>query len=248
MPSQPADPTPSEFWTVGAGELLAALKTAPAGLTAEEAARRLLSGRNVIADTARRHILARIGKRLADPLIAILIVAAIVSAAVGDFASGAIILVILTASIALEVMQEHTAQKAVDALKHSVAVRAAVRRDGKVAETPVEEIVPGDIIELALGDLVPADGLVLEAEGAQADESLLTGEAFPVDKRAGACAATAPAEAFNAVFGGTALVRGNALMLVVATGRGTRFGAIAAALQSAETPGSLERGLHASAR
>jgi Mg2+-importing ATPase len=246
MPSQPADPTPSEFWTVGAGELLAALKTAPAGLTAEEAARRLLSGgRNVIADTARRHILARIGKRLADPLIAILIVAAIVSAAVGDFASGAIILVILTASIALEVMQEHTAQKAVDALKHSVAVRAAVRRDGKVAETPVEEIVPGDIIELALGDLVPADGLVLEAEGAQADESLLTGEAFPVDKRAGACAATAPAEAFNAVFGGTALVRGNALMLVVATGRGTRFGAIAAALQSAETPGSLERGLHA---
>ena len=102
MPSQPADPTPSEFWTVGAGELLAALKTAPAGLTAEEAARRLLSGRNVIADTARRHILARIGKRLADPLIAILIVAAIVSAAVGDFASGAIILVILTASIALD--------------------------------------------------------------------------------------------------------------------------------------------------
>ena len=226
----PADPAPADFWTLSADALLTDLKVTSAGLSGADAAARLGSGgRNVLADTARRHILARIGKRLADPLIAILIVAAIVSAAVGDFASGAIILVILTASIGLEVMQEHTAQKAVDALKHSVAVRAAVRRDGKVVETPVEEIVPGDVIELALGDLVPADGLVLEAEGAQADESLLTGEAFPVDKRTGACAATAPAEAFNAVFGGTALVRGSALVLVVATGRGTRFGAIAAA-------------------
>jgi Mg2+-importing ATPase len=245
MPGLP-DLPPGDFWTRDADAVLAELKATPAGLSSDEAAARLARvGRNAIAEAPRRRVLARIGKRLADPLNAILIVAAIVSAAVGDFASGAIILVIITGSIGLEVTQEHGAQKAVDALKHSVAVRAAVRRDGKTVETPVEEIVPGDIIALALGDLVPADGIVLAAEGAQADESLLTGEAFPVDKRPGACTATAPAEAFNAVFGGTALVRGTALMLVVATGRDTRFGAIAAALASAQTPGSLERGLHA---
>ena len=246
MAEPSADPAPSEFWTRSADALLAELGTSTAGLRADDAAARLRTGgRNVIAEAPRRRLLAKIGKRLADPLIAILILAAIVSAAVGDLASGGIILVILTASIALEVTQEHGAQKAVDALKHSVAVRAAVRRDGRTAETSVEEIVPGDVIELAAGDLVPADGLVLAAEGAQADESLLTGEAFPVDKRPGACQATAPAEAFNAVFGGTALVRGTVSMLVVATGARTRFGGIAAALASAETPGSLERGLHA---
>ena len=239
MPGLPDQP-PGDFWTRGADACLAELQATPAGLSPDDAATRLARlGRNAIAEAPRRRVLARIGKRLADPLIAILIVAAIVSAAVGDLVSGGIILVILTASIGLEVTQEHGAQKAVDALKRSVAVHAAVRRDGKIVETPVEDIVSGDVVALAAGDLVPADGIVLEAEGAQADESLLTGEAFPVDKRAGACAATAPAEAFNAVFGGTAS------MLVVATGPDTRFGGIAAALASAETPGSLERGLNA---
>ena len=141
--------------------------------------------------------------------------------------------------------QEHNAEKAVEALKRSVAVHAAVRRDGRVVETPVEELVPGDVVELAAGDLVPADGIVLEATGAQANEALLTGEAFPVDKRPGPCAATSPAEAFNAFFGGTALVRGTAAMLVTATGNRTRFGGIAAALESAQPPGALERSLHA---
>ena len=246
MPTPPAAPPSSDFWTRGADALLTELDATPSGLSADEAAARLArEGRNAIAEAPRRRLLAKIGKRLADPLNAILIVAAVVSAAAGDLASGAIILVIITASIGLEVTQEHGAQKAVDALRHTVAVRAAVRRDGKTIETPVEEIVPGDVVALAAGDLVPADGIVLAAEGAQADESLLTGEAFPVDKRTGVCTATAPAEAFNAVFGGTVLVRGTASMLVVATAAHTRFGGIAAALASAESPGSLERGLNA---
>jgi Mg2+-importing ATPase len=245
MPELP-DPRSSDFWTRGADALLAELTTTAAGLSTDEAAARLrIGGRNVVAEAPRRRLLAKAAKRLTDPLIAILIVAAFIAGGMGDLASAAIILVVVAASIALEVTQEHGAQKAVDALKHSVAVHAAVRRDGRAVETPVEDIVPGDVVELAAGDLVPADGLVLDAEGAQADESLLTGEAFPVDKRPGACAAAAPAEAFSAVFGGTALVRGTALMLVVATGARTRFGGIAAALVSAEPPGSLERGLHA---
>src|SRR6185437_11801315 len=145
MPTPPAVAPSNEFWTRGADALLSELNATAAGLSSDVAVARLArEGRNVVAEAPRRRILARIGKRLTDPLIAILIVAAIVSAAIGDLASGGIILVILTASIALEVSQEHGAQKAVDALKHSVAVRAAVRRGGEIKETPVEDIVPCD--------------------------------------------------------------------------------------------------------
>lgn len=247
MSDQPTAATSSEaFWCTSEAELLSRLGTTAAGLSGAEAADRLRTGgRNVVAEPARHHMLGKILRRLIDPLIAILIVAAIVSAALGDLASGAIILAILTASIGLEVTQEHSAEKAVEALKHSVAVHAAVRRDGRTVETPVEEIVSGDIVELAAGDLVPADGIILEAAGAQVNEALLTGEAFPVDKRPGPCAATEPPAAFNALFSGTVLVRGTALMLVTATGNSTRFGGIAAALESAPPLGSLERGLHA---
>lgn len=248
MSDQPTAATSSDeaFWRSSEAELLSRLGTTAAGLSGAEAADRLRTGgRNVVAEPARHHILGKILRRLVDPLIAILIVAAIVSATVGDLASGAIILAILTASIGLEVTQEHGAEKAVEALKHSVAVHAAVRRDGRSVETPVEEIVSGDIVELAAGDLVPADGIILEAAGAQTNEALLTGEAFPVDKRRGPCVATEPPAAFNALFSGTVLVRGTALMLVTATGNRTRFGGIAAALESAPPQGSLERGLHA---
>lgn len=248
MSDQPTAATSSDeaFWRSSEAELLSRLGTTAAGLSGAEAADRLRTGgRNVVAEPARHHILGKILRRLIDPLIAILIVAAIVSATVGDLASGAIILAILTASIGLEVTQEHGAEKAVEALKHSVAVHAAVRRDGRSVETPVEEIVSGDIVELAAGDLIPADGIILEAAGAQANEALLTGEAFPVDKRRGPCVATEPPAAFNALFSGTVLVRGTALMLVTATGNRTRFGGIAAALESAPPQGSLERGLHA---
>lgn len=248
MSDQPASAslTDEAFWCGGADDLFVRLGTSAVGLSGDEATRRLRGGgRNVVAEPARRHILGKILRRLVDPLIAILILAAVVSAAVGDLASGAIILAILTVSIGLEVSQEHGAEKAVEALKRSVAVHAAVRRDGRVVATPVEEIVAGDIVELAAGDLVPADGLILEAAGAQADEALLTGEAFPVEKRPGACAAPEPPAAFNALFSGTVLVRGTALLLVAATGGRTRFGAIAAALESAPPQGSLERSLHA---
>src|SRR5580765_8304272 len=213
MSDQPtgAPPPDDAFWSASANELLSKLGATVAGLSAVEARSRLLDvGRNVVAEPARRHIGAKILHRLADPLVAILIIAAIVSGAVGDLASCAIILVVIAFSIGLEVTQEHNAEKAVEALKRSVAVHATARRDGRASETPVEELVPGDVVELAAGDLVPADGIVLEATGAQTNEALLTGEAFPVDKRPDPCAAKSPAEAFNAFFGGTALVRGTA--------------------------------------
>jgi Mg2+-importing ATPase len=244
--SAPAPSTEEPFWSHSAADLAAALGASEAGLSSDEAARRLReAGRNVITERVRHRMLGKILRRLADPLIAILALAAAVSGATGDWASCAIILAILAISIGLEVTQEQRAENAADALKRSVAVRASVRRDGKAVATPVEEIVPGDVIELAVGDLVPADGVALAADGCQTNESLLTGEAYPVDKRPGACAATTPAEAFNALFSGTVVVRGTARMLVTATGSRTRFGAIAAALEASPPPASLERGLRA---
>ncbi|WP_135467862.1 magnesium-translocating P-type ATPase [Crenalkalicoccus roseus] len=239
-PDLPSD----RFWSVPADALLARLGASPEGLGAEEARRRLAAwGPNAAALAPRRRILARVGRRLAEPLIAILIVAAAISGAMGDWASLAIILAILAASIALDVGQEHRAEAAAEALKRSVAIRATVRRDGVPLRVAAEEVVPGDIVELAAGDLVPADGIVLASRAAHANEALLTGEPYPVEKRPGPSGAATPAEAFDALFGGTALVSGEATMLVVATGPRTRFGGIAAALGGEEPPTAFERGL-----
>ncbi len=237
---------PDRFWSLSAKEGFGRLRTGDEGLSAREAARRLEeTGRNVAVEPMRRRLLAKIGRRLIEPLIVILIFAALISGATGDWASFGIILAILSVSIALDVTQEHRAEAAVEALKRSVAVRAQVRRDGTPVSLPVDEIVPGDIVMLRAGDLVPADGIVLDSRAAHANESLLTGEPFPVEKRPGPSEAATPAEAFNALFGGTALVSGEATLLVVATGTRTRFGGIAAALRSEEPPTAFERGLHA---
>ncbi|WP_262029274.1 HAD-IC family P-type ATPase [Microvirga sp. Mcv34] len=241
----PAD-SADRFWVYSAEESLARYGTGKDGLSAQEATRRLTDvGRNVAVEPTRRRILAKIGKRLVEPLIAILIAAALISGATGDWASFGIILTILGLSIALDVTQEHRAETAAEALRRSVAERSTVERDGKPVSLPVEEIVPGDIVLLRAGDLVPADGIVLDSKAAHTNEALLTGEPFPVEKRPGPSDADTPAEAFNALFGGTALVSGEATMLVAATGARTRFGGIAAALRSVEPPTAFERGLHA---
>ncbi|MBS7706095.1 magnesium-translocating P-type ATPase [Chelatococcus asaccharovorans] len=234
------------FWTEREEDLFAALGSAPNGLTSGEARERLVRyGANATAVSLQRSLLAKLGKRLAEPLIAILLIAAGVSGATGDWQSFAIITIIVLASIVLDLLQERKAEAAVEALKHSVAVMASVRRDGSLVDLPVHDIVPGDVVALRGGDLVPADGIVLISHGALCDESLLTGEPYPVEKRPGPCTANEPTDAFSAVFAGTSLVGGEATMMVVATGGGTRFGGIAASLQSRVAPTAFERGLHA---
>ncbi|MDJ0389511.1 magnesium-translocating P-type ATPase [Roseomonas sp. E05] len=236
---------PERFWSVARQDALAALVSSPEGLSTAEAARRLaVHGRNLATEAPRRRILAKLGRRLAEPLVAILVIAAAVSGATGDWVSFALILLVLAASNLLDVFQEHRAETAAEALKRSVAVRCIVRRDGVAVPVAAEEIVPGDVVELRAGGLVPADGIVLASRGAHANQALLTGEPYPVEKRPGPSGAGSLAEAYDALFGGTALISGEATMLVVATGAGTRFGGIAAALRSDEPPNAFERGLH----
>lgn len=232
------------FWTRPAEALLGRLGVTPEGLSGAEAARRLAAGgRNLVADGAPPALARKVLRRLAEPLVAILIVAALVSGLTGDWPGFGIILGIVAVSVAMDVVQEHRAEQAAAKLRDSVAVRARVRRDGRWETVPVESLVPGDVVELAAGALVPADGLLLAGDGAQANEALLTGEPYPVAKRSGPGAGVTPAEATNALFAGTALVAGSATMLVVATGHATRLGGVAAVLAARRPATAFERGL-----
>jgi len=234
------------FWSETPEALLTKLGTCPDGLTGNDAAIRLQRiGANEIAPARAQHLLARFLGRLANPLVALLLAAAVVAGVTGDTASLTIIALVVFASTALDMFQEHRAEVAVEALRQSIAIKANVLRDGRPTEIPVREIVPGDVVQLCAGDLVPADGLVLLANGLQVNESLLTGEPYPVAKQPGRCQGSTPVEASNALFQGTSLVGGTATMLVVETGKRTRFGVIAASLAERQPATAFERDIHA---
>ena len=129
-------------------------------------------------------------------------------------------------------------------MRQSVAVQVDVTRDGRPLQVPCEEVVPGDIVVLKAGDLVPADGIVLSSAYAHANETVLTGEPYPAEKRAGPCNAQSPADAHNALFAGTSLVSGEAHMLVVRTGSGTLLGGIAGSLAEERPTTAFERGIY----
>jgi Mg2+-importing ATPase len=244
----PASPVSASevFWQATADTILSQLDATPQGLSAKEAAARLgRDGPNEIAGARKRNLLLDVLHRLANPLVAILLVAATIAGVTGDVASFAIIVLVVILSTALDMVQEHRAEATADALKRSISLQATVLRDGQAVDLPVRGIVAGDIIQLAAGDLVPADGIMIEVNGAQVNESLLTGEPYPAEKQIEpVLSAKTPAEARNALFQGTSLIGGTATMLVVETGARTRFGAIAASLAGTEPPTAFERGIH----
>ena len=233
------------FWTSPTATLLADLASSRDGLSQVEAEARLdRFGPNRFEVSQSRSILRKIFQRLTNPLFAMLIVAAAVSGFSGEMGSFLVIVIVVTLSLALDVIQEHRAELEAEALRQSVAIEADVVRDGRMMQLPVSAIVPGDVVHLRIGDLVPADGVVLAARGAQVNESLLTGEAFPASKDPAPCAAISVSDATNALFTGTSMVGGEAVMLVVETGQRTRFGAIAKALAANVPPTALEQGVH----
>ncbi|HET7885773.1 MAG TPA: magnesium-translocating P-type ATPase [Bradyrhizobium sp.] len=232
------------FWLMAGDALLAKLASSPNGLSQSEAAKRLsVVGPNRMEASQTRSILQKVAHRLVNPLVAILLVAAAISGASGDLGSFVIIVTVIALSLTLDVVQEHRAELTAEALRQSVAIEADVVRDGSTSSVPVTALVPGDVVKLRTGDLVPADGIVLEAHELHVNEALMTGEPFPAIKTSTPCCATSPAEATNALFAGTSAVGGSGTMLVVATGRRTRFGAIAAALAANTPPTALEQGV-----
>ncbi|WP_456638607.1 magnesium-translocating P-type ATPase [Bradyrhizobium sp. USDA 10063] len=241
----PSEPKPEPFWCTPVETLLLSLSSQRGGLAQADARDRLARvGPNLMQPSQSRSILKKIVQRILNPLVAILITAAAISGMSGDVGSFVIILLVIGMSLTLDIVQEHRAELTAEALQRSVAIQADVLRDGAIVSLPVSELVPGDVVHLRTGDLVPADGVALEVHELQVNEALMTGEPFPASKSTAPCAAALPAEASNALFAGTSVVSGNAVMLIVETGHRTRFGMIAAELATNAPPTALERGVN----
>jgi len=179
-----------------------------------------------------------------NPLVLILLVASAVSALSGDVVNFAIIACIVLMSVTLDFVQEHRANKAAEKLRQSVMVRSTVLRDGAPCECPVSALVPGDVVLLSAGDLVPADGLVLEARDFFVNQALLTGEPYPVEKHPALPeGALALQDATHAVFMGTSVISGSARVLLVKTGSGTEMGGIADSVSRPAETNSFELGM-----
>ena len=181
------------FWTRSPAQSASALGCGVAGLTSSDALLRLTKyGRNADAQVREAGLIVSVGRRLLEPMCLVLIAAAIVSAATGDVPSAVIILVILGVSVALDTVQEGSAKRAAEALRQSVALKAEVKRDGAFVSVDAETVVPGDVFRVGVGDIIPADAMVLEASAFTANEAALTGEPYGVVKRPGEVEGTDP--------------------------------------------------------
>ncbi len=227
-------------------ELMESLGATGEGLASSKARSILASvGPNQIEASKAKTLLIAFAERFSNPLVLILLFAAAASALTGDVASFVIISIIVLMSVVLDVTQERQAQNAAEKLREQVALSARVLRDGKAADIPAADIVPGDIVLLAAGDLVPADARLIESRDLYADEALLTGEAYPAEKKAELPPEAAPEDTFppNLIFTGTSIVSGTAKALVIATGRKTQLGSIASTLQKPPPPTAFAMGL-----
>ena len=208
------------------------------GLLDGEAHARLMSAGPNALERRRSPAYALIAARqLADPLVGLLVVATAVSVAIGEALEGAVIGSLVIVNALLGFVQELGAERAILALRDTLARRANVIRGGRERVVPVEELVPGDLLVLREGDRVPADARLAQVESLAVDESPLTGESFPVDKRVDRAPPDAPlAERWSFVFAGTGVTRGHGRAIVTATGPSAQVGQVASLAAGASPP------------
>jgi Mg2+-importing ATPase len=215
------------------------------GLTEEEAARRLREfGPNDPAPRRHGELVFELLLLFINPLVVILLVASILSAVLGQRADAVIIFVIAMSSVAINFFQTYRSGKAIRRLREHVSLTASVLRDGVWRDVRRDEIVPGDAVRLSAGDLIPADGHLLESRDLYVQQAALTGESMPVEKEASAIEKedNSPT-AVNLVFLGTSVVSGTGAVSVTATGGHTSFGLISARLRDRPGETEFERGL-----
>ncbi|HBU30048.1 MAG TPA: ATPase, partial [Thiobacillus sp.] len=212
-----------------------------AGLTADAAARRLEeAGPNALPEAGRRHPLAMLASQFTDFMILVLIAAAIIAGIIGDVQDTIAIAVIVFLNGILGFVQEFRAERAMAALRQMASPRARVIRDGQPSLIDASDLVPGDLVELEAGNILPADLRLTELASLKVDESALTGESQPVEKQLETLHPTdlPLGDRLNLAYKGTVATYGRARGLVVATGMQTELGKIAALLsgESGKTP------------
>ncbi len=233
------------FWSKDINDVAKTVNSSIDGLSenkAHEILRRV--GPNRIQSKERVTPLGLFLNQFKSPIVLILIFATAISAFLQDWVDAIIILLIVLGSALLSFYQELNANSAAEKLKEQISFKSDVLRDGKTTEISTEEIVPGDVVLLSAGSLIPADGLVIEAHDFFVNQAVLTGETFPVEKIVGILPEGAGlAERTNVVFMGTNVSSGNAKTLIVETGLQTAFGQIANRLTLRPPETEFERGI-----
>ena len=212
--------------------------TVERGLAAADAdARRAKVGPNRFTEAEREPRWKAFVRQYQDPMQIVLLVAGVLCLFLpGQFATGIVLIGLTLLNAAMGLNQEGKAEASVAALQKLMVVKAKVRRDGALLELPMEDIVPGDIVNIEAGDLVPADARILSAATLEIDESALTGESVPVPKGVDPVAADAAlGDRVDMAYMNTQVTRGSATVLVVATGMATEVGHISGMLQATTT-------------
>ena len=213
------------------------LGTSKSGLSAAEAAQRLRKyGPNEFAEKKKIRPAFIFFSKFKNPLLLLLLAAAVISIGLGSVFEGGVIIVIVLGSAAIDFLNTYKSAKAAEALQEKVNITAAVMRNGEIKERKIQDIVPGDVFALAAGDIAPADGILFEAKDLFVNESVLTGESMPVEK-------TVSQGGQGTVCMETSVVSGEGLAVVVATGVRTRVGSIAEKLERPSAPTEFEKNL-----
>lgn len=236
----------SAFWVFSPQEAArAAQADLEKGLSQSEAERRIrIYGRNTLKKKKRWNKTWLFFKQFNQPLIFILLFCAAISAILYDSTDAIIISAIIFASCILSFFQEKSAFQAMEKLLKIVQISASVIRDGETKKIPIDSVVPGDIVQLGVGDIIPGDCYLLEGKNLFVDEATLTGESFHAGKTVGACPAeTALAKRTNVLFMGTHVTSGSAKALVMRTGLNTEFGKISESLNKPAPETEFEKGI-----
>lgn len=217
-------------------DVLRSLDSVASGLTREEAGTRLANhGPNQLPEPAKRSSLGRFLLQFHNILIYVLLASAAITAALGHLVDTVVILAVVAANATIGYFQEGKAERAMDAIRQMLSLRASVVRDGERRSIKGEELVPGDIVLLEPGDKVPADLRLIQTHGLNVQEAILTGESVPVDKHTVSVATDAPlGDRSCMVFSGTLVTSGQGRGVVVATGNDTEIGRISGILSSVE--------------
>jgi calcium-translocating P-type ATPase len=217
-------------------EALTRLATDGCGLTADEAGARLARhGPNRLPRTTGPSALALLARQVASPIMWALLLSAGVALLLGEIEDGLVVLAVVVLNSLIGFAQEYRAGRAIAALADMVAEPARVRRDGRWADIPAEDVVPGDLVAVAQGDRVAADLRLVRSTALRTQEAALSGESAPVDKDARAVAADAPlAERRSILYAGTVVAAGSGEGVAVATGAATELGRISALLEQTD--------------